>query len=403
MFNHLSKVSIVKVDDEKVDKAVRKAVEMVGGFKNLINEKRSVLIKPNLVWPEKSGTGITTDSRVIEAVTKLVLEYYPKRVVIGEGCGLGYFVREARERDTMINFRVSGTMDVAERLGVDLIDLNKDDKVEVKVPNAFVMKKFRVAKTALDADVRISVPVLKTHSQSTITCSLKNMKGALPGVEKRLTHKLGLERGIVDLNMVIKPHFALVDAIRGMQGIWRHPQDTVKMDLILAGSDPVAVDSVCSRLMGFDPSKILYLKLAQEANLGVSDTLKIKVVGEKLENVTRKFLTYFEVIRSRYPSISVIESKACTGCIGEIRNMVGFLENSGLMSQLNDLKVITGSPEVIPEEGEKIIVGKCAEKYKDLGFFVPGCPPHGREIALAVCRKFNLDEQVLLETIKQVE
>ncbi len=394
----MSTVSIVKLVEDNVDESVRRAVEMAGGFKDLISDKY-VLIKPNVFKSAKSGTGLITDARVTEAVTKLVLECSPRRVVIGEGRGVGYLYLQSL--DTMEPFKESGTMEVAERLGVELIDLNKDEKVEVDVPDALVMKKFRVAKTALESDVRISVPVLKTHRQATITCSLKNMKGVLPGFEKRLTHRLGLERALVDLNRIVKPHFTIVDAMRVMQGMWSYPEDTVEMGLILAGSDPVALDSVCSRLMGLDPSKIQYLSLAHEAGLGILDTSKIDVVGERPEDVGRKFLPFTEALQARYRSVELIEKNACTGCIGEISNSLGFLKLSGL-TKIGDLKLIVGTPDVIPEEGEMVIVGICAEKFKEAGIYVPGCPPHGREIALAVSKKLNLDENKLLGTLKNM-
>lgn len=393
----MSTVSVVKIKGENVVEAVRRAVEMVGGFKDLINEDKSVLIKPNIFRAANSGTGLITDVRVTEAVTKLVLECSPKRVIIGEGCAVGYLDHVCE--DSKEAFRVSGILEIAEKLGVELIDMNRDERVEVELPNALVMKKFAVAKTALKVDFRISVPVLKTHSQAMITCSLKNMKGVLPGFEKRLTHKLGLERALVDLNKVVKPHFALVDAIRGMQGMWLYPEDTVEMGLVLAGSDPVAVDSVCARLMGFDSSKIQYLNLAQEACLGISDSSKIKVVGERLEDVARKFRPFYEALRGRYPTVELIEKNACTGCIGEITNMLGLLEISGLTSQIGDLKLVVGTPDEIPEDGKKVIIGNCSTKFKDVGIFVAGCPPHGREIALAVSKAFNLDEERLLKDI----
>ncbi len=66
------------------------------------------------------------------------------------------------------------------------------------------MHTFKVARTAYEADVIVDLPV-KTHSRTGITCGLKNIrKGVLPGYEKRRTHTLGLDRGIVDLNRVMK-------------------------------------------------------------------------------------------------------------------------------------------------------------------------------------------------------
>jgi uncharacterized protein (DUF362 family) len=153
-----------------------------------------VLIKPNVVKPVKSGSGVITDVRLIEAVTKLVLERGPRSVVIGEGSSVGYDFRE--REDSMHCMEVAGVLEVAKRLGVKVVDLNRDEQVEVKVPDAFVMDTFAIAKTAWEADVILSLPVIKTHVRTGITCGLKNMKGVLPGEEKKRTHQCGLDKGI---------------------------------------------------------------------------------------------------------------------------------------------------------------------------------------------------------------
>jgi uncharacterized protein (DUF362 family) len=126
---------------------------------------------------------------------RIVEELGAGRIVIGEGAAVGYDFPGIR--DTSEAFRVSGTERVAQECGVELIDMNKDKPVEVELPDAYVMRRFRVAKTALEADVIISVPVLKTHNRTAITCGLKNMKGVLPGLEKRMSHRCGLDRAIV--------------------------------------------------------------------------------------------------------------------------------------------------------------------------------------------------------------
>jgi uncharacterized protein (DUF362 family) len=117
-------------------------------------------------------------------------------------------------------FTRSGTSDVADRLGIDYIDLNRDDAVDVAIPGCYVMDRVKIAKTVVESDVIISVPVLKTHRRTIVTLSLKNMKGVMPSREKRKTHQLGLERAIVDLNTVVKPDFTVVDGLVGLGGLW---------------------------------------------------------------------------------------------------------------------------------------------------------------------------------------
>ena len=151
----MSVVSIVRLQNGDVDGAVRKAVSITDSFESVAWEGAQVLIKPNTVLPVKTGTGIVTDVRVIEAVTKLVLERNPKKVVVGEGSSVGYDFRETW--DSMLCMEIAGVTEVAKRLGVEVVDLNRDEQVEVSVPDALVMERFAIAKTALEADVIISL------------------------------------------------------------------------------------------------------------------------------------------------------------------------------------------------------------------------------------------------------
>ncbi|MFH0871550.1 MAG: DUF362 domain-containing protein, partial [bacterium] len=252
------RVSIVKVQGDRIEEAVRQAVSLAGGLEKAIRSDTKVLVKPNLCRPAPSGSGHVTDCRVTEAITKMVLELGPRSVVIGEGAAAGYDFAGAHSTEEA--FRASGVEEVARRLGVKTRNLNRDEVVEVKVEQPYCMNKVKIARTALESDFIISVPVMKTHIRTLISLSLKNMKGVLPGEEKRKTHRRGLDMGIADLNSVVKPDFALVDGLVALEGWWQDPEDRVEMGILFAGSDPVAVDAVGAYLMDFDPKQIMHLE-----------------------------------------------------------------------------------------------------------------------------------------------
>jgi len=397
----LAVVSIVRVQNEDIEGAVRSAVKQAGGLDALIGRDSIVLVKPNVLRPLESGTGILTDARVTEAVVKMTKERDPRRIIIGEGASVGYDFPDFR--DTLDAFKMSGTEEVAQRCGVELIDLNRDESVEVEVPDAYVMKKFRVAKTALEADVIISIPVLKTHVRTAITCSLKNMKGVLPGLEKRRTHQCGLDRAIVDLNKAVKPDLTVVDAVNCMEGTWEYPRDRLTLNLIVAGADPVAVDATCARIMRLDPAMVLHIQLAQEKGLGTADPSEIEVKGLRVEEVARRFRPYSEVFKSRFGMITFVEKDACTGCMGEIYSTFVYLREAGYDRELGKLTVIMGRPEVIPRmEGKPLVVGRCASHYAKLGVFVPGCPPHGTAITDKACETLGIDQERVHAAIEEL-
>jgi len=240
--------------------------------------KKPVLIKPNYINSKHPSTGITTDSRVIEGVVKFLSNRgKASDVIIGEGSGFA---------DTFQAFKVAGVDQVAQRWNVKLVDLNQDEFVEVYPPNPLSLKKTMVAKTALDS-VIISVPKLKPHRIATVTLSLKNMMGAL--ASKGSMHMgTSLSENIADLASVLKPSVALVDGIIASEG-HETSGNPVAMNVVIAGTDPVAVDAVGAAVMGISPTEVKHLLLAEEKGLGTSNLNEITVLGEPIERVKRNF------------------------------------------------------------------------------------------------------------------
>jgi len=254
------------------------ALEMIEADE-VLPKKKPVLIKPNYINAEHPSTGITTDSRVIEGVVKFLKQHHMKDVVIGEGSGFA---------DTFEAFQVAGIDAVAEKWKVNLLDLNKDEFVEVKPTNPLALKKVKIAKTALESTI-ISVPKLKPHRLAGVTLSLKNMMGAV--TPKGSIHN-PLSEKIVDLASIIKPNIAVIDGIIAGEG-HETSGNPVEMNLVIAGTDPVAVDAVGTAVMGIPPEKVKHLRLAEERGLGTCDLKRIEILGEPIEKVKKKFKTSF--------------------------------------------------------------------------------------------------------------
>jgi len=270
----MSTVAIVKGTDPP--EMTVKALEMVSAAAAVPAEK-PVLIKPNYINTEHPSTGITTDGRVIEGVVRFLRQHDVKEIVIGEGTGFG---------DTLQAFKVAGVNVVAERWKVGMTDLNKDEFVEVRPPNALALKKVRIAKTALQSTI-ISVPKLKPHRLAGVTLSLKNMMGAM--TPKASMHT-SLSKNIVDLAAVVKPSVAVVDGIIAGEG-HETSGNPVEMNLVIAGTDPVAVDAVGAAVMSIPPQAVKHLRLAEERGLGTCRLERIQILGEPLEKVRKKFRT----------------------------------------------------------------------------------------------------------------
>jgi uncharacterized protein (DUF362 family) len=271
----MSKVSIVK--ETRPVKATVKALEMIrSDVDYILSKPKPILIKPNYINSKPPSTGITTDSRVIEGIIKFLRQHKTKDIIIGEGSGWA---------DTFEAFKVAGVDAVAERWDVKLVDLNKDKIIEVNPPNPLSIKKIKVAKTSLESII-ISVPKLKLHRIATVTLSLKNMMGAL--ASKGSMHRGSLSKNIADLASVLRPSISVVDGIIAGEG-HETSGNPVEMNLVIAGTDPVAVDAVGAAVMGISPTDVKHLVLAEKKGLGTCDLEKITVLGEPIEKVKRKF------------------------------------------------------------------------------------------------------------------
>ena len=393
-------VSIVRVCDGDVEHAVRQAVGLVNGLA-VIKPGDTVLVKPNLVKPSQSGSGIITDARVTEAAAKLALECGAGKVIIGEGSSVGYDL--PGQVDSLTAMETSGTADVARLLGLEMIDLNHDEVVPVEAPDAYVMHSFGIARTAYEANVIIDLPVIKTHSRTGITCGLKNMKGVLPGKEKKRTHRLGLDRGIVDLNRVVKPQLTVVDAITGRAGTHTRDVDRIALNCVLAGTDVVAVDAVCATLMGFRLEDVLHVRLAAEAGLGEANLDRIEVCREQIAAIARPFQPYAVAARERFGDAVIIEKNTCTGCWGEMESAFLYLNRAGFADRLKELALVMGTPDEVPDlDSVPVIVGKCPRDHRHLGIWVGGCPPHGLKITDAICEALGIDKEEVHRTIERL-
>jgi len=271
----MSRVAIVK-GTFPVETTV-KALEMLGAdIDNVLSGRKPILIKPNYINSKHPSTGITTDSRVIEGIVKFLRERKIEEIIIGEGSGFA---------DTLQAFIVAGVDAVAERWSVKLVDLNKDKFKEVHLRNPLSLRKIRVAKTALESTI-ISVPKLKPHRMATVTLSLKNMMGAL--ASKGSMHKGKLSHNIADLASILRPSISVVDGIIAGEG-HETSGNPVEMNLVIAGTDPVAVDAVGAAVMDIPPTDVKHLVLAEEKGLGTCNLEEITVLGEPIEKVKRKF------------------------------------------------------------------------------------------------------------------
>jgi uncharacterized protein (DUF362 family) len=377
----LPKVSIVKGEKSpspaEVLEMVRKAVDLLGGMNDIVEEGDTVALKPNILTGKLSGPGVTTDPAVMEALTRLAFEAGARRVLIVEGSGYGALTSEALE--------MAGMKEVAERNGAELVDVDLDEVIEVDVPQPLIMEKIPVSRSFYEADVRVNVPVMKTHDQLIMTLGMKNMKGVIQKPTKRLFHRIGLAKAVVDLNKAVPLDLTVVDAIHAMEGLGPSFGDVFEMDVVMASRDVYSLDVVGARIMGIPPAELEYLKVAAEQGLVYLDGSGIEVVGEPVSAVSRRF-KWPPMELAPKEGVTLIEAGACSACRGTIRSVFHDLEQMGKMDEIRDLVMLVGPQAKLPEglKQKPLLMGICLQHLKEEGRYVVGCPPNNDKMCEAI-------------------
>ena len=321
---------------EQIEDMVREAIELAGGLNWLVHAGDMVLLKPNIVDPEPPGVGEITDVRVVKAVARIVNEVAPGEVeiVVGEGSPremdyeLKYGGRDKPHWDKLWDVAGFQTLlDDPDLEGVNLrlSNLNGSppedpwqDLILVEVPGGGYADhqkgKYWIHKDVLNADVFITIPVMKIHNTG-ITVALKNQIGIAPsdrygfsksngvpqdGRATKLVHysdppRDWIEEEIVDLCAIADIDFVVVDALMCLESSKSAKRsggkitNQVQMNTILAGPDPVAIDHVSARLMGLNPDDVAHITLAAKKGMGTNDPRDITVVGNMIEETWKRF------------------------------------------------------------------------------------------------------------------
>ena len=272
-------------------------------------------------------------------------------------------------------------------MGYEVVDLKAQKAhVDVAVENSEVFESVECWALVQKADVIISVPKLKTHDQTEMTCSIKKLKGLLTDKAKKAMHQQGLFEGVIDLLSAVKPRLAVVDAIVCQEGVGPVFGKPVEMNLILAGKDLVAVDATCARLIGFSPHDILLTVNAAARGLGTMDSDQIDLVGEPLENVRRRFMRSVEDSPVEVEGFQLIHDDAtCTGCRNTVMSALIDMRNADQLMYLPGVTVVTGgAPLPADADPENVVtVGLCMQENKS-GQHVKGCPPNNALVVKAI-------------------
>jgi uncharacterized protein (DUF362 family) len=296
-----SRVSLVKGNDRReiVYEALKniedEIVASIGG-------KTRILVKPNFVVTTRDLCATHVDA--VRGILDFLKPHFKGQIVVGEST--------ISRGGTFEGFQNYGYMPLEKEYGVKLIDLNKGSWVYRYVfGQGHRPIPIRIISAFLDRDTYlISAAKMKTHDRVVTTLSLKNVILGAPlndykKNDKGLTHseyrfspKAVLHYNMFHLAQEIWPDLGVIDGFVAMEGNGPVGGTPVDARVALASLDPLAMDTLTTKIMGFDPGIIMYLTAMAEAGMGQGDLSKVQVVGTPAEQCQYKFRPHQKLVES---------------------------------------------------------------------------------------------------------
>lgn len=269
------------------------------GYPRVMQRARGgrVVLKPNLVEYDDAKV-INTHPMVVAAAIEAFRSIGAREVIVAEGPG--------HQRDTEMLLEQSGLDEVIFDERVRFVDLNLDSIHPVRLPSDYTkLGQLFFPDTILSADLVVSVAKLKTHHWVGATLSLKNMFGTVPGVKygwpKNLLHWRGIEQSIVDINVALRPGFAIIDGIVGMEGDGPLRGEAMSAGVLIMGDNLTAVDATAARVMGLYPERLQYM-LMMLPHGGTINSGRIKQLGEEVAAVRQNFKVSEKFVHLKQPT-----------------------------------------------------------------------------------------------------
>ncbi len=260
---------LVAVKGGEPDVMFDKAIASYGGMAHFVKKGQTVVVKPNIGWdvsPDRAGN---TNPKLVERIIQHCFNAGAKDV---------YVFDHTCDNWTRC-YSDSGIERVVKDAGGKIVSGETENYYnEVDFKGGKIMNKAKVHELILSADVFINVPILKHHSSSRMTASMKNLMGIV--WDRGYWHQNNLHQCIADFSLFRKPDLNIVDAYQVMKR--NGPRGVSKDDLVLMKSqilstDIVAADSAAARLFGVEPNDIPYIKIADEMKIGIKDLSKLKI------------------------------------------------------------------------------------------------------------------------------
>ena len=271
-------VSLVHLDTyspKAVDAALVRLLAPLGGIEAFVKSGDDVVLKPNFLRAAVPEKALTTHPEIIRGVARLVQRHEVSRIRVTDSCAVGTATRVARRLGLITDDTSFAVVDA-------------DEGTQTEAPgNRF--HRLTLSSEILNAGVLINLPKVKTHGQMVLTGAVKNMFGAVVGLEKMQWHfRIGKDteafaRLLVDISERVSASLSIIDGVYGMEGNGPGSGDPRPLGLLMAAANPHAADAVLCRILRIPENQVLTLKVAAEMGLLPSKE-NISIVGDAVES-----------------------------------------------------------------------------------------------------------------------
>jgi len=264
--------SMVVVENGSPEQLVDAAMKELGGMQRFISRGDVVVVKPNIGWDRVPQQAANTNPDLVKRVAELCFDAGAKKVI----------VTDVSCNDPRRCFQRSGIAASAGAVGAEVI-LPEEHRFRNYRLGGELLSVWPVLVPMVETDKIINLPIVKHHNLCRATLGLKNWYGMLGGRRNQLHQNI--ELGITDLANFIRPTLTILDAYRilisnGPQG--GNLDDVRTMKMLIAGTDPVAIDSFGAALLDIEIGGLPYLNLAEKRGLGVVDYTGLDVRNIRL-------------------------------------------------------------------------------------------------------------------------
>ena len=411
----MQKLPVAIVTYVKPYESVRRAVSLADGLPSFSADSR-VFIKPNIVFWTRAVNfpkyGVITTSRVVEDIVLLLKEYGIRRILIGDGTVL-WNPKDMRTQQHAFESLGYGLLE--KRYGIKCVNIWERPFRKVDLGDGVVV---RFNTDILEADYVINLPVLKTHSMTTVSLGTKNVKGMIDIASRKKCHnthpKKDLHFWIARLADCMPPMFTLIDGIYTSEYGPNIDGNIHRSNILVASRDLLGADMVGAKLLGYEPKEVPHLAIAAANHRRPTDLSDVTVCGESIETVSRPHRYEFPYTLDGLMPLPMAQMgisglsyykydlSLCTYCSGMTNIVLRAIAKAWRGRPWDDVEILSGKVmKPYPGKKKTILFGKCIyQAHKDNPdirekIVVKSCPPKPEEIYNALTKAgIEVDEDI---------